>query len=73
MYSLSPKRYTIGIKDMKIVLNRSKFLEQGIKTTPLHNLLKRTELVDENKVMVIQAQEIRENTIIKNLDEFLKR
>ena len=73
MYSLSPKRYTIGIKDMKIVLNRSKFLEQGIKTTPLHNLLKRTELVAENKVMVIQAQEIRENVIIKNFDEFLKR
>ncbi len=58
---------------MKIVLNRSKFLERGIKTTPLHNLLKRTELVDKNKVMVIQAKEIRENTIIKNLDEFLKR
>ena len=73
MYSPSPKRYTIGIKYMKIVLNRSKFLEQGIKTTPLHNLLKRTELVDENKVMVIQAKEIRENTTIKNFDEFLKR
>ncbi|MBD5402541.1 hypothetical protein HDR58_07055 [bacterium] len=58
---------------MKIVLNRSKFLEQEIKTTPLHNLLKRTELVDENKVMVIPSQEIRENVIIKNLDEFLKR
>ena len=58
---------------MKIVLNRSKFLEPGIKTTPLHNLLKRTELVDEKKVMVIQAQEIRENTTIKNFDEFLKR
>ena len=73
MYSPSLKRYTIGIKDMKIVLNRSKFLEQGIKTTPLHNLLKRTELVDENKVMVIQAKEIRENVIITNFDEFLKK